>query len=328
MTEESNFINNAIEATLKEYETLRTEILQNQSELNQLILLGLAAIFTIASLGLAPLADFLTEEDITIKIPEEIYNTRPNATKVSPNTFWFSNHEQKTNAEEITTNPNKTEKYLKITRSTNGDTIEKRGIVPNIVIFNWLIPGLSLYLIYRSLFSIQKNKMTGIYLYYRVERRLIKLTEDKDKSLPNMTFNQKSKLTNMAWENYVRQDPNYLEPLNITLIFVLFSVISLLSFVGGFILFAWDFGDPNFKLDCLLDMIFNVCSNPNTTDGKDSTFVFSLIFLVIVPLILWVGCCLFCQDKVNYIKSLDKPKKINKFNKVFDKVLNDMWKDT
>ncbi len=312
MTELSESIDKAIETTLKEYETLRNEILQNQSELNQLILLGLAAIFTIASLGLAPLADFLTEEDITIKIPQEIYDTTLNAPNSGSDQLWFFNHEQQTK--------DKIEKYLKITRSTNGDTIEKRGIVPNIVIFNWLIPGLSFYLIYRSLFSIQKNKMTGIYIYYRVERRLIELTKHEEQYSSNMTFNQKSKLTNMAWENYVRQDPNYLEPLDITLILFLFSVISLLSFVGGSILFLWDFSDPHFNLITL--EIFP--KKEETVLG----FLISLIVLVILPSLLYLRCFVFCSSKANYIKSLDKPKKINKFNKVFDKVLQDMWKDT
>ena len=34
------------------------------------------------------------------------------------------------------------EYYLKITRATNGKTIEELGLVPSIVIFNWLIPVL------------------------------------------------------------------------------------------------------------------------------------------------------------------------------------------
>ncbi|GBF80169.1 hypothetical protein [Aphanothece sacrum] len=65
-------IDKAIEITLKEYETLWAEILQNIQERNQLIGLGLAAIFTVAGFGLAPLAGFFTVEEISVKTPIEI----------------------------------------------------------------------------------------------------------------------------------------------------------------------------------------------------------------------------------------------------------------
>ena len=200
-------INRAIDLTLKEYEVLRSEILQNTSEISQLILLGLAAIFTIASIGLAPLSDFLTEEDTIIDMPlnlEDIYQIIPNPTPTSdpiPNPidikiYNHSDDENSTVKKQITLkefveqiNPQLKDQeiqdileknkikglnldqaqvrivgsstepkyFLRVTKKTNGQTIEERGIVPSIVIFNWLIPGLSFYLIYRSLFAIKKE---------------------------------------------------------------------------------------------------------------------------------------------------------------------------
>ena len=169
-------IDKAIEITLKEYETLRSEILQNASEISQLILLGLAAIFTIASIGLAPLSDFLTEEDTTIQMPLTVENVSEiipddaikvfNDIKVIKKGF---NKELKLRdfnqpvKDEIETKikedpilkkglegeldldnakviivgtSNEVEYYLKITRATNGKTIEELGLVPSIVIFN------------------------------------------------------------------------------------------------------------------------------------------------------------------------------------------------
>nr|MDJ0511358.1 hypothetical protein [Crocosphaera sp.] len=257
-------IDKAIEITLKEYETLRAEILQNQSELSQLILLGLAAIFTIASLGLAPLADFLTVENTIIEMPlqlekiSDIFKQKQAFISIDNVNYKIDNEHEKQQLTVIETPPiklrevlekidsntnkktieetlveikeiinqeyidnglepnkfdietaevlirgkSKNPKYfLKITRAIDGETIEKQGIVPSIVILNWLIPGLSLYLIYRSLFSIQKNKMIGIYIYYRVEKRLIELSKDKAEYLWYITPDtmRKSYLTNMGW---------------------------------------------------------------------------------------------------------------------------------
>ena len=217
-------IDKAIEITLKEYEALRAEILQNTSEISQLILLGLAAIFTIASIGLAPLSDFLTVEDTIIDMPLTLQDIGEiDIRMLQPTTndeqveaeytikggdFIISNDKdikeenikkeiELSELDETTQTAirkkigqknlqneklifvgtsNDIEYFLRITKTTNGQTIEQRGIVPSIIIFNWLIPGLSFYLIYRSLFAIKKNRMIGKYIYHRVEQKLVNLS--------------------------------------------------------------------------------------------------------------------------------------------------------
>ncbi|MDJ0508564.1 MAG: hypothetical protein QNJ64_04815, partial [Crocosphaera sp.] len=114
-------------------------------------------------------------------------------------------------------------------------------------------------------------------------------------------------LTNMGWENYIRGDPNYLEPLDVTLILVIFSVISLASFLGGSILFLWDFEEPKFQFHNLPNILLNIFS-----EQKD--VILGLVVLLIIPLIIWVVFFLFCWVKRSYIKNLDQPKKLNKIN--------------
>ncbi|MGK7955459.1 MAG: hypothetical protein AB4063_09390 [Crocosphaera sp.] len=183
-------INRAIDFTLKEYEALRAEVLQNTSEISQLILLGLAAIFTIASIGLAPLSDFLTVEDTIIEMPLNLKDIKIEAgdLSITDNKFKIYNEPKQVGSSQtelepirfreflnsisidgkqitdeqideilnsfrnkykiddqldlnkaemiIRDTPDNTKYSLKIKRTTNGQTIEERGIVPSIVIFN------------------------------------------------------------------------------------------------------------------------------------------------------------------------------------------------
>ncbi|MDJ0583169.1 hypothetical protein [Crocosphaera sp.] len=223
-------IDKAIELTLKEYEALRAEILQNASEVSQLILLGLAAIFTIASLGLAPLAGFLTEEDIEIAEPITIIET-----PVSPDRSVQIGKKLVINNPTITNND---QPRFTITRKTDFEEIKDGGIFPSLVVINWLIPSLCLYLIYRSLYSIRKNKMIGRYISNRIEKKLIKLSQEKATYLNFDTkeIKYKDHLTHISWENYIKKDNRYLEPLDVNLIFWLFSFIIGISLIGGFFL--------------------------------------------------------------------------------------------
>ena len=63
---QSTDIERAVEIVLKEYETLRSEILFYMQNRTQIILLGLTAIFTIGGLAIYPLNDFFTTENIEI----------------------------------------------------------------------------------------------------------------------------------------------------------------------------------------------------------------------------------------------------------------------
>lgn len=311
-------INRAIDTTLKEYEALRAEVLQNISDINQIILLGLAAIFTIASIGLAPLSDFLTAEDTTIQMPlnmENITETMPedviklfNEINVIKQGFnkelnfrEFTESVRGEIEKKIEEDPtlkkrlegeldlesakviivgtsNEVEYYLKITRATNGQTIEERGIVPSIIIFNFLIPVLSLLLMSRSFLLTRKSKMIGEYIYNRVEQKLVNLSvlkkeylgiEDKHITLPyeNSNYfstnsdNYKYHLTHIAWENYIAaRGPGYSDPFSTDLIFYLFTLISFISFLGGTGLLMFDFGmDDWFVSDILLFIILVIC---------------------------------------------------------------------
>lgn len=102
-------INIAIETILKEYEVLRTEILFFMQNRTQIILLGLATIFTIGGLAITPLADFFTTENIEI----------PGALSIV------------------------------ITRYIDGKTINNSAILPSVFIFGLIIPMISLYVINR-----------------------------------------------------------------------------------------------------------------------------------------------------------------------------------
>ena len=64
--------NKSIDIILKEYEMLRNEIINFFQNRIQLITLGLAAIFTLVGLGLAPLTNFLTTDKITFNHPVSI----------------------------------------------------------------------------------------------------------------------------------------------------------------------------------------------------------------------------------------------------------------
>ena len=313
-------IDKAIEITLKEYETLRSEILQNASEISQLILLGLAAIFTIASIGLAPLSDFLTEEDTTIQMPLTVENVSEiipddaikvfNDIKVIKKGFNKAlklrdfnqpvKDEIETKIKEdpilkkglegeldldnakviIVGTSNEVEYYLKITRATNGKTIEELGLVPSIVIFNWLIPVLSLFLISRSLGNLQKNKVIGEYVYTRVEQKLVNLSilrknylKFENKKIDDQVINNdyRQYLTHISWENYiVERGKNYSGPSDLDLIFYLFTPISVISFVGGTALLMFDFSRNQWFWD----------------DGQSREFILVDFVISLLPLFL------------------------------------------
>ncbi|MGK7884273.1 MAG: hypothetical protein AB4057_06530 [Crocosphaera sp.] len=265
-------INRAIDTTLKEYEALRAEILQNASEINQLILLGLAAIFTIVSIGLAPLSDFLTVEDTIIDMPLTLKDIGKIETIISTTdeeqekqiTKYINNEGFRIFNDNEKKEKNGKKDFLRITKITNGETIEKRGIVPSIIILNWLIPGLSLCLVYRSLSTVKKNRMIGTYIYHRVEKKLfnlgflkklhlgiednyINLTDIKhnNNSDPNNCDNKddfKEHLAHISWQHYItREGTNYSDPLDASLIYVVFALISGVSFVGGSLLLIFNF---------------------------------------------------------------------------------------
>ncbi|MGK7939109.1 MAG: hypothetical protein AB4062_02935 [Crocosphaera sp.] len=352
-------IDKAIEITLKEYEALRAEVLQNSSEISQLILLGLAAIFTIASIGLAPLSDFLTVEDTTIEMPltlkaiDELINIKNGAISIKNKDFNIYNKPNNKQSGEMETssikvrdffqrideniddptiqqildkiiqdNPDLTpfnintatvivrdtsndiQYYLKIERAINNKTIEDKGIVPSIVIFNWLIPGLSLYLIYRSLFAIKKNRMIGTYIYHRIEQKLVNLSFlkkqyleienndinfiDQDPYFTTDKNNFKEHLTHISWQHYITdQKENYSDPLDANLIYIFFSLISSVSFVGGSALLVFNFELDQWPWDDFWKDIL--------TDHPNIWWSIVFFFLVIVVL----GCCyyFFLQPK-------------------------------
>lgn len=272
-------IDQAIEITLREYNTLRTEILQNVSEITQRLFLGLAAIFTISSLGLSPLSTFLNNQQST-------------------------------------------------------------SIMPSIIIFVVLIPSLSLYLIYRSLFVVEKTTIIGQYIYFRIEKKIVNLTKlkklhkygDLEKINKNINFNSGIELkidnieddklqdyfTHLSWEHYVRGNSNFIDSFDLVSILGLLTMIIFISWLGGSILFLL------------------YVANITILDGFSLKEIFTLL-VVIIPFILWLISLMFLWIKGFRIRGKDqkklkqkqqKSKKISKqksFDSEFKKIVKEMW---
>ncbi|WP_107669506.1 hypothetical protein [Cyanothece sp. BG0011] len=315
-------IDQAIEITLKEYETLRAEILQNLSEITQRIFLGLAVIFTIASLALAPLSDFLgNQESITVN-DLNLNNDNLQDTKVI-----ISDIDSAFGTVSIKGNlniQNKVNLFDEIKKKNS--QANKSSIIPSIFMFVVLIPFLSLYLVYRSLFVIEKVTMIGQYIYFRIEKKLVNLTKlkikihkdsinnrnydldkDNEMTLDNIKNSQiKNYLTHLSWEHYVRISPSFIHPFDIFSILFLFTIIIVLSWcVVLFLLLTNDF---SFWEDFCIIIFICIC--------------------VAVELIF----CVFCWLRVCQIRTSDKKdiqesifQNPDNFDDIFDDVLKKMW---
>lgn len=319
-------IDKAIEITLKEYETLRAEILQNLSEITQRIFLGLAAIFTIASLALAPLSDFLGNQEFIIVNGLKKINLEDTKVKISEidAAFGTISIEGKLNTQ------NKSQFFKTI--KENSSQANKSSIIPSIFMFVVLIPFLSLYLVYRSLFVIEKAAMIGKYIYFRIERKLVDLTKLKSKkmqidieSINNKylyldiykedqgykikKYELKDYLTHLSWEHYVRISPSFIHSFDIFSILLLFTIIIILSWsIVGFLLFTNNY---SFREDLPI-----------------------IIFLIICFIVQFGfgGCCLKRVQKIREPDKKDiknsKLKPGYKFDEVINNVIKEMWGDS
>lgn len=208
-------INQVIEIYLKEYETLRQEILFYMQNRTQIIFLGLTGIFAIAGLALTPLTDFFTTEEI----------------KIDSYSFDIPNI---------------------ITRAIDGNTINNQAIIPTIIILAIIVPIASLYVIYRISDSTKQIYLISKYIKSHIEKEINLLINHK---LINQTVYSKInriKPNFLYWETWItknRNDLGFEDKKIIGVIKFLFLFIIFLSLLGSFILLSWDFASAHQQLN-------------------------------------------------------------------------------
>ena len=230
----SNIIdaNKSIDIVLKEYETLRNEILNLFQNRIQLVTLGLAAIFTLVGLGLAPLTDFLTTDKITFNHPVSItvQETKKTDNKLKLNFDINQKSGQKLLIE-------KTIKENKIAGAA----------IPSIIIFSWLIPLASIYIMYSYLNWTQQVVRISEYISHNIEKKIFQLNLNITKSRLRKKMSETNKLvlTSLSWESYMKTSPRSKDISGFIFIFLLFSLITILSVIGGTIILYFDFSQEN-----------------------------------------------------------------------------------
>ncbi|MGK7897827.1 MAG: hypothetical protein AB4372_30480 [Xenococcus sp. (in: cyanobacteria)] len=289
-----------IELKLKEYETIRAEILFHMQNRIQIILVGLTGLFAIAAVALTPLTDFFTAKEIIIPL-----NSQITINAIIDN----GNIEEK-----ITTPINSTKT---ITRAIKGDTINNKAIIPSVIILAAIIPVASISIILRladftkSIYRINKYIVNGIEtelsqlfkrkleteIYYNQEinRNESFLAIENNNALTNENRNfwqgyintkntdfQLTETNFLYWERYIFQNrqnrQNNRDLRIIKIVKSLFWLIAFLSWLGSLRLISWDFDCSNSSCP-----IFNF----STTD-----IIIWLIWGVWTGLLIVALCCL------------------------------------
>ncbi|MGK7932853.1 MAG: hypothetical protein AB4041_15680 [Microcystaceae cyanobacterium] len=228
-------IDQTIEITLKEHETLRNEILQNMSNRSQLILLGLAAIFTVAGLALTPLTGLLTTETTLIEPSANIIVMDNTQDKKKLYEINLSQSSEETKEEE-----------LKITRKTTEGTI-KTAMIPVIIVLGWIIPLINTYIIYRVLNWTEQILTIGKYIKDNIEEKIDRLSRMKFRisSRLGLLSGQYNDIIshNLYWERYLssRKKQEFRDYRGIILIIGLLITINITSFLAANILFISDY---------------------------------------------------------------------------------------
>ncbi len=223
-------VNKSIDIILQEYETLRTEILNIFQNRTQLIILGLAAIFTLVGLGLAPLTDFLTTDQITLNHPVSI---TVKETKNSNNILEF----------DITP---KGEKKLVIEKTIKENKIYGAAI-PSIIIFSWIIPLASIYIMYSYLNWTQQITIISEYISHNIEKKLLQLNVNNPKSRLRKKPSKRTQflVTPLSWETYMKTGIRSNDTAGFLLIFTLFSMITILSIFAGVVILYFDYSQES-----------------------------------------------------------------------------------
>ncbi|WP_013323728.1 hypothetical protein [Gloeothece verrucosa] len=245
----------AIEIMLKEYETLRNEILQAFQERLQLNLLGLAAIFTLAGLGLAPLPNLLTTEITTVTEPGYLHSFFSHQFLYDSVNSSIGNTDlpskQPIQSQKQTQDNTNDQEKLKIIRTTDSSTVP-RAIIPCVIIFNWLIPIVALYMSYKNIKLFSKTIAIGEYIKNIIECRIKNIYEIfniHDNSKYNILKQIKIPLT---WERFVADNYNsttssYIRDQEILYVLLLLLVgISAVSFLGGTFLMNLEYTEQQY----------------------------------------------------------------------------------
>ena len=225
-------VNKSIDIILKEYEMLRNEILNLFQNRIQIITLGLAAIFTLVGLGLAPLTDFLTTDKITFNYPVSI--TVKETQKIENKVKFNFDINQKSGQKLLI---EKTIKENKIAGAA----------IPSIIIFSWLIPLASIYIMYSYLNWTQQIAIISEYISHNIEKKLFQLNLNLPESRLRKKISKRNKLmaTPLSWESYMKIDPRSKDVAGFIFMFLLFSLITILSIIGGTIILYFDFSQEN-----------------------------------------------------------------------------------
>ena len=225
-------INQSIDIILKEYEMLRNEILNLFQNRIQIITLGLAAIFTLVGLGLAPLTDFLTTDKITFNHPVSI---TVKETQKTENKLQLNFDINQKNGQKLLI-----EKTIKETKIAG-------AAIPSIIIFSWLIPLASIYIMYSYLNWTQQIAIISEYISHNIEKKLFQLNINHRESRLRKKISKRNKLltTPLSWESYMKIDPRSKDVPGFIFIFLLFSLITILSVIGGTIILYFDFSQEN-----------------------------------------------------------------------------------
>ena len=263
-----------LEAKLKEYETLRAEILFHMQNRTQIMLLGLTGIFAIAGLALTPLTDFFTAENITLPLKNEVVISIDDG-RVTGQKITLSRIEE-----------DKQKDYVNIRREIAGETINNKAIIPTVIILSIIIPVASLYIILRivdsskAIYRINEyiingiERETSIFLKKKLENEIYYSKEIKqDEVFFNMYPANTSGITNpspwqmygqykegehqltetnfLSWERYMNykrvKDPRDFSDQRIILIMIsVFWSLVVLSLLGSLILLSYDFASPGF----------------------------------------------------------------------------------
>ena len=279
-----------IEIKLKEYETLRAEILFHIQNRTQIILLGLTGIFAIATLALTPLTDFFTAEKITIPINKivatrKIDDTGEEITIPLPiNNNIVLTRKIDGRSEKITIQK---KSKLVATKAIDGKTINNKAIIPTVVILVVIIPIASLYIIIRLSVSTKtileinkyiKNIIEGeisqllkikleneIYYSKKIEKKDTflniyqnrHLTESDKQSWQKYMKGKRRNFqlteTNfLYWERYIDRNRDKLRDRRIiNIVKFLFGLLAILSWLGSCLLLSWDFTCSNSECSVL-----------------------------------------------------------------------------
>lgn len=248
-----HFINDsldrAIETSLKEYETLRTEIAQRSQNGIQIIFLVLAAIATIISFTLPQFVTFVTSEDITIqsiqqpqKTEATLENKINNPALVIETEKWgkiMIKSPDKSNKSSL--DLSNLQKNFKINRTTEATGANTAKWV-FVFIYGFIIPLLSFYALNTVIANARGIVIIGNYLAYNVESKIndyfLKKQEnfDKYKKRPfRLSIFKKSRKQTLAfkpplnWELFVRKNKEFVIT-EFLYIYLFFSVMIVGSY--------------------------------------------------------------------------------------------------